>query len=89
MLDVLEVVDSTAESSKCVHTRNEQEPEAPAQNKANRTVRFGKSDGPISSAPVAVRGTVSSDEGVLLPAKWHLTRGRDKIHDNSRSCGDG
>jgi hypothetical protein len=28
MLDVLEVIDSPAESTKCVHTRNEQEPEA-------------------------------------------------------------
>jgi hypothetical protein len=35
----------------------------------------GKLEGPVSSGPAAVRGTVDSDEGVLLPAKWHLTRG--------------
>jgi hypothetical protein len=32
MLVVLKVVDSPAESQKCVRTRNEQEPEAPARN---------------------------------------------------------
>jgi hypothetical protein len=30
MLDMLEVVDSLAESLKCVYTQNEQESEAPA-----------------------------------------------------------
>jgi hypothetical protein len=38
MLDVLEVVNSPAELPKCVHTRNEQEPEAPTRN-------LGKPDG--------------------------------------------
>jgi hypothetical protein len=33
MLDVFEVVNSPAESPKCVATRNEQEPEASAQNR--------------------------------------------------------
>jgi hypothetical protein len=86
-----------------VCTQNEQEPEAPARNRANRTIRFGKLDGPVSSAPTAIKGTIGSSEGILLlakwrltrgagqdprlPAKWRLTRGRDKIHDNSRSCG--
>jgi hypothetical protein len=37
----------------------------------------------------AVRGTVGSGEGVLLPTNWLLTRGRDKIHDNPRSCDGG
>jgi hypothetical protein len=32
MLDVLEVVDSPAESPKCVCTQNEHEPKSPAQN---------------------------------------------------------
>jgi hypothetical protein len=36
--------------------------------------------------PTAVSDTVGSDEGVILLAKWLLIRGRDKIHDNSRSC---
>jgi hypothetical protein len=40
ILDVLEVVDSPAESSKCVATRNEQGPKAPAQNYRNQTLRF-------------------------------------------------
>jgi hypothetical protein len=38
---------------------------------------------------MAVRDIIGSDEGVLLPVKWHFTRGRNKIHDNSRSCGGG
>jgi hypothetical protein len=87
MHDVLEVVDSLAESPKCVHTQNEQEPEAPARSWANQMVWFGKLDCLVSSAPVAVRGTVSSGEGILFPAKWHLTRGKNKIHNNSRSYG--
>jgi hypothetical protein len=40
MLDVHEVVDSPTESPKCVRTRNEQEPEALAQNRANRIIQF-------------------------------------------------
>jgi hypothetical protein len=56
MLDVLVVVNSPVESPRCVHTQNEQEPETPTRNMANRTVWFDKSNGPISSAPVAVRG---------------------------------
>jgi hypothetical protein len=74
---------------RTIHTQNKQEPETPARNRANWTVQFSKLDGPVSSAPAAVRGTVDSGEGVLLPAKWRLTRGRDKIHDNSSSCGGG
>jgi hypothetical protein len=89
MFDVFEVVDSSAESSKYVSTRNEQELKAPTQNRANQTVRFGKLDDLVSSGPTVVKGTVGSDEGVLLPAKWCLTRGRDKMHDNSRSYGGG
>jgi hypothetical protein len=52
-------------------------------------VQFSKLDYPVSSAPAAIRGTVDSGEGVLFIVKWHLTRERDKIHDNSRSCGGG
>jgi hypothetical protein len=49
----------------------------------------GKPNSPVSSIPTAIRGTVGSGEGVILLAKWHLTRGTDKIHNNSRSCGSG
>jgi hypothetical protein len=52
-------------------------------------VWFGKPDCPVSSALATVRGTVDSDEGVLLPVKWHLTRKENKIHDNSRSYDSG
>jgi hypothetical protein len=38
MFDMLEVVDSPAESSKCVHTQNEQDLEALAQNCSNQIV---------------------------------------------------
>jgi hypothetical protein len=55
----------------------------------HRTVRFGKPGGMVSLAPTAVKGTVGSNEDVLFLAKWHQTRERDKIHDNSRSCGGG
>jgi hypothetical protein len=87
MFDVLEIVNSPVKSPKCVRTQNEQELEALALNEANQTVWFSKSDGLVSSALVAVRGTVCFHKGVFLPAKWHLTRGRNKIHDNSRICG--
>jgi hypothetical protein len=72
-----------------VRTRNKQEPESPTRNWVNRMVQFSKLDYPVSSAPAAIRGTVDSGEGVLFIVKWHLTRERDKIHDNSRSCGGG
>jgi hypothetical protein len=44
-------------------------------------IRFGKPDCLISSALVAVRGTVGSGEGVLFLIKWRLTRKENKIHD--------
>jgi hypothetical protein len=69
--------------NKCSHTkRTSAESSCLKQDKSGW---FGKLDGLFSLTPIAVRGTVSSDEDVLLPTKWHLTRG-DKIHDNSRSC---
>jgi hypothetical protein len=38
-------------------------------------LRFGKPEAKVSLGPAAVRGTVSTGESVLLPIKWHLTRG--------------
>jgi hypothetical protein len=61
----------------------------PLKTEKNWTVQFDKLDGSVSLAPAAVKGTIGSGEGVLLTAKWHLTKGRDKIHNNSRSCGGG
>jgi hypothetical protein len=52
-------------------------------------VRFGKLDCPVSLAPAAVKGTIGFGEGVLFLAMWRLTKGKNKIHDNSRSCGGG
>jgi hypothetical protein len=69
MLDVRKVVDFLVESPKCVCTRNEQELEALAQNRANQILWFGKPEGPVSSVPVTVRGIVGSGEGILLLAK--------------------
>jgi hypothetical protein len=40
-----------------------QEPEAPARNRKNQTLRFGKLDYPILSIPIAVRGVASSRRG--------------------------
>jgi hypothetical protein len=74
---------------RSVCTQNEHEPNAPTRNWANRMVQFGKSDCPVPSAPMAVRGTVTSDEGILLRVNWRLTRKENKIHDNSRSCDKG
>jgi hypothetical protein len=62
ILDVLEVVDSPAESPKCVATRIGQEPEAPNQKCRNQTARFGKSNDPVLSI-LAVRGTTATQRG--------------------------
>jgi hypothetical protein len=64
VLDVFEVVDFPVELPKCVRTGNKQEPEAPARSRANRIFQFGK----LTPALAAVRGTIDSDEGTLLPA---------------------
>jgi hypothetical protein len=61
-----------------VRTQNKQDPEAPAQNWANQIVRYGKPDNLVLSASTVVRGTIGSGEGVLLPAKWHLTEGGER-----------
>jgi hypothetical protein len=63
------VVDSLAELPKCVCTQNKQEPEAPTRNRENQILRFGKSEGLVSSGPAAVRGTSGSDEGILILVK--------------------
>jgi hypothetical protein len=54
---------------RVVCTRNEQESKAPAQNRANWILWFGKPEGLVSLGPTAVRGTIGSGEGVLLLAK--------------------
>jgi hypothetical protein len=58
MLDVIEVVDSPAESLKYVHTRNEQRLEASARRRKNRTIQFGKLKGPILSGLMTVMGVI-------------------------------
>jgi hypothetical protein len=73
-VSTIHVVDSPAESAKCVCTQNEQELEPSAQNKANQILWFGKPESLVLSGLAAVRGTVDSSEGVLLPGKWRLTR---------------
>jgi hypothetical protein len=75
MLDVIEVVDSPAESLKYVHTRNEQRLEASARRRKNRTIQFGKSKGPILSGLMTVMGVVGLGRGAPPPAKWHLDNG--------------
>jgi hypothetical protein len=52
-------------------------------------VQLDKPDCPVSPALMAVKGTIGSSEGILLPVKWHLARKENEIHDNSRSCGGG
>jgi hypothetical protein len=34
-------------------------------------------------------GFVSSGENILFPVKWHLTRKKNKIHNNFGGCGGG
>jgi hypothetical protein len=75
MLDVLEVVDSSAESQKCVHTWNKQRPEAPAQSYRNWTIRLGKLEGPVLSGPTAIRGTTGLRRGAPPLAKRCLDSG--------------
>jgi hypothetical protein len=62
MLDVLEVVESPAESPKCVRTQNKQEPEAPARN-------LGKPDCPVLSGLAVVRGATGLRRGASPLAK--------------------
>jgi hypothetical protein len=75
MLDVLEVVDSPAESPKFVATQNEQRLEAPARNCKNWMVWFGKPDCLVLSGPSAVRGVVGLWQGAPPLAKRHLDGG--------------
>jgi hypothetical protein len=70
---MVEVVDFPMMSPKCVGTRIE-------QGARSSYLKQQKSDSPIwqtgvssLSVPTPDKGTVGSDEGVLLPAKWCLT----------------
>jgi hypothetical protein len=75
MLNVLEVVDSPAESPKCDATRNKQRPEAPTRNSRNQTVRFQETDGPVLSRPMVVRGTAGLRRGAPPLTKRRLDGG--------------
>jgi hypothetical protein len=94
-LDVREVVDSLMESPKCVATRIEQEPEAPARSYRNWILQFGKSEGPILSGPIAVRGAIGFRRSTPLTKQcldggesqqpWRLERWlRDLIKENQK-----
>jgi hypothetical protein len=56
-------------------TRNEQEPEAPARNWRNWTVRFGKPNGPVLSGPTTVKGPTGLRRCAPPSAKWYLDGG--------------
>jgi hypothetical protein len=58
MLDVLEVIDSLAESPKCAATQIGQEPEALVRSGRNRIVQFQESDTPILSRPTTIKGAI-------------------------------
>jgi hypothetical protein len=68
-----------------VRTQNKQEPEAPTQNWANQTIRYGKQDDSVSSAPTAIRGSVGSSEGGHFPSQVASNQDRVKVDD----CGGG
>jgi hypothetical protein len=57
MLNVLEIVNSPAESPKCITTQIEHELEAPARSCRNRIARSRKPDGTVLLGPTVVRGT--------------------------------
>jgi hypothetical protein len=84
MLNVLELVNSPAEPSKCVVTRIKQEPEAPAQNRKNQTVRFGKPDGLVLSIPMAGRGATDTRRGSFSSDQATYGRKIGKNHGNPR-----
>jgi hypothetical protein len=67
-------------SRHAVRTWNQQEPEALAWNYRNKTVPFGKLDGPVLSGPTAVRGAAELRWGAPPSVKWHLDRERHKPH---------
>jgi hypothetical protein len=69
MLDVVEVVNYPAKSSKYVATQNKQEPDTPAQNCRNQTVWCDKLAGPVLLRPTAVRGAIVLRRGAPPPAK--------------------
>jgi hypothetical protein len=75
MLYVLEVVDSSVGSPKCVCTQNDQIPEAPARNYRNWTVRFGKPNGPVLSRSTTVRGAAGLRRGAPPLTKRRLDGG--------------
>jgi hypothetical protein len=75
MLDVLKVVDSPAESPKCVATQNKQILDAPARNSRNWSVRLQKPDGLVLSGPTAVRGAAGLRRCAPPPAKRRLDGG--------------
>jgi hypothetical protein len=69
MLDVLEVVNSPAQSPKCVATQNEQELKAPSQNYENQTVQFGKPNGPVLLGPTTIKSTAGLQRGAFSLTK--------------------
>jgi hypothetical protein len=66
MLDVLELVDSSAESPNCVRTQNKQRPEAPARSCRNWTIWLGKLEGPVLWGRWLSGALPSFDEELLL-----------------------
>jgi hypothetical protein len=82
--DVLEVVDFSAESPKCVATWIRHEPEAPAQNRENWTVRFGKPDTPVLSILTVVRGATGTRRGSFSSGQATSGQKMGKNHGNPR-----
>jgi hypothetical protein len=82
MLDVLKVVDSLVESSKCVATWIEQETEGPAQCYRNWTVRFGKPDGSVLSISMGVKGVFGTRWGSFSSSQATFGRDRHEIRQS-------
>jgi hypothetical protein len=58
---MLGYLESLYMSTACLHTKR--------TRVRSSYLKLAKSDSPVLSAPAAIRGTVGSGEGVLLPSK--------------------
>jgi hypothetical protein len=72
-----------------VSSRTGQELEAPAQNRKNRIIRFGKPDGPILLIPTAARGASGTRRGSFSSGQAAYGRKIGKNHNNPRGWGGG
>jgi hypothetical protein len=64
---IVEVINSKQSHQNMLAHKSNKEPEAPAQNRRNRYVRFHKPDPPVLSILATVRGAAGINEEALPP----------------------